>query len=51
MLYGKKSDVNYADNELTAPSIEFDQRTNLVKAGTEERQYRQGDRVSHLRAG
>ena len=32
MLYGKKSDVNYADNELTAPSIEFDQRTNLVKA-------------------
>lgn len=32
MLYGKKSDVTYADNELTAPKIEFDQRTNLVKA-------------------
>lgn len=32
MLYGKKSDVSYADNELTAPQIEFDQRSNLVKA-------------------
>lgn len=32
LLYGKKSDVVYADNELTAPRISFDQRTNLVKA-------------------
>jgi hypothetical protein len=32
LLYGKVSDVKYVDNELTAPVIEFDQRSNLVKA-------------------
>lgn len=32
MLFGKTSTVTYTDNELTAPLIEFDQRTSLVKA-------------------
>ncbi|MEP7143604.1 MAG: putative LPS assembly protein LptD [Ferruginibacter sp.] len=32
LLYGKESTVKYTDNELTAPGIEFDQRTNLVTA-------------------
>ena len=32
LLYGKESKVKYTDNELTAPGIEFDQRTNLVTA-------------------
>ena len=32
MLYGKESSVKYTDNDLTAPNIEYDQRTNLVKA-------------------
>jgi LPS-assembly protein len=32
ILYGKKSEVTYLDNELSAPRIEFDQRTNLVSA-------------------
>ncbi|MEP7108934.1 MAG: putative LPS assembly protein LptD [Ferruginibacter sp.] len=32
LLYGKVSTVKYTDNELTAPGIEFDQRTNLVTA-------------------
>lgn len=32
LLYGKQSNVKYTDNELTAPGIEFDQRTNLVTA-------------------
>lgn len=32
ILYGKKSSTIYKDNELTAPGIEFDQRTNLVTA-------------------
>lgn len=32
LLYGKTSNVKYIDNKLSAPSIEFDQRTNLVKA-------------------
>ena len=32
LLYGKDSKVKYTDNELTAPGIEFDQRTNLVTA-------------------
>ncbi|MEO6722105.1 MAG: putative LPS assembly protein LptD [Ferruginibacter sp.] len=32
LLYGKESKVKYNDNELTAPGIEFDQRTNLVTA-------------------
>ena len=36
LLYGKESKVNYADNELTAPHIEFDQKTNLVKAYLEK---------------
>ena len=31
-LYGKKSTVQYADNNLEAPQIEYDQQTNLVKA-------------------
>ena len=31
-LYGKKSFVKYLDNTLTAPHIEFDQRTNEVSA-------------------
>lgn len=31
-LYGKKSSTKYQDNELTAPGITFDQRTNLVTA-------------------
>ncbi len=32
LLYGKKSDVIYADNNLAAPFIEFNQRTNIVSA-------------------
>ncbi|MCW3092595.1 MAG: LPS-assembly protein LptD [Ferruginibacter sp.] len=32
LLYGKESKVKYTDNELVAPGIEFDQRTNLVTA-------------------
>lgn len=32
ILYGKKTSVKYLDNELYAPRIEFDQRTNLVSA-------------------
>ncbi len=32
ILYGKKTQVNYLDNELTAPRIEFDQKTNLMTA-------------------
>ena len=32
ILYGKTSKVNYEDNELSAPLIEYDQQTNLVKA-------------------
>ncbi|MEO7769289.1 MAG: putative LPS assembly protein LptD, partial [Ferruginibacter sp.] len=32
LLYGKESKVKYTDNELIAPGIEFDQRTNLVTA-------------------
>ena len=32
LLYGKVSNVKYKDNELTAPMIEYDQSTNLVKA-------------------
>ncbi len=32
ILYGKQSSIKYLDNELYAPRIEFDQRTNLVSA-------------------
>ncbi len=32
LLYGKTSRVQYQDNELVAPHIEFDQRTNEVSA-------------------
>ena len=32
ILYGKKSRVQYLDNDLSAPHIEFDQRTNEVSA-------------------
>lgn len=32
ILYGKVSKVTYEDNELTAPLIEYDQQTSLVKA-------------------
>lgn len=32
ILYGKESTVKYSDNELKAPVIEFDQRTNIVSA-------------------
>lgn len=32
ILYGKTTQVNYLDNELTSPLIEFDQRTSLVSA-------------------
>ncbi|HQW93242.1 MAG TPA: putative LPS assembly protein LptD, partial [Ferruginibacter sp.] len=32
ILYGKQTSVKYIDNELYAPRIEFDQRTNLVSA-------------------
>ena len=31
-LYGKENKVKYIDNELTAPQIEFDQKTSLVSA-------------------
>ena len=31
-LYGKISSVNYEDNNLSAPQIEFDQNTSLVSA-------------------
>lgn len=32
MLYGKKSNTRYLDNELSAPGIQFDQKQNLVTA-------------------
>ncbi len=32
ILYGKETKVSYQDNKLVSPRIEFDQRTNLVKA-------------------
>jgi LPS-assembly protein len=32
LLYGKVSKVNYEDNELTAPVIEYNQQTNLIRA-------------------
>ncbi|MEI8053712.1 MAG: putative LPS assembly protein LptD [Bacteroidota bacterium] len=32
LLYGKTSKVNYSDNKLSAPFIQFDQSTNTVKA-------------------
>ena len=32
ILYGKKTNVKYIDNNLEAPHIEFDQKTNLVSA-------------------
>ena len=32
LLYGRETKVNYTDNELIAPNIEFDQRTNTVNA-------------------
>jgi LPS-assembly protein len=32
LLYGKKATVQYADNNLEAPHIEYDQQTNLVSA-------------------
>lgn len=32
ILYGKRTQVNYQDNELTSPLIEFDQRTSYVSA-------------------
>jgi hypothetical protein len=31
-LYGKKSTIQYDDNHLEAPQIEYDQNTNLVRA-------------------
>jgi hypothetical protein len=31
-LYGKESNVKYSDNDLTAPLIQFDQQTSIVKA-------------------
>ena len=31
-LYGTVSSIKYADNDLSAPQIEYDQKTNLVKA-------------------
>ena len=35
-LYGKSSNVKYADNELGAPFIQFDQQTSLVMAYLEK---------------
>ncbi len=32
ILYGKETKVKYLDNQLVAPHIEFDQKTNLVNA-------------------
>jgi LPS-assembly protein len=32
ILYGKETKVEYIDNKLVAPHIEFDQKTNLVSA-------------------
>ncbi len=32
ILYGKQSNVKYLDNDLTAPLVEFDQRTNIISA-------------------
>ena len=32
ILYGKETRVNYIENKLASPRIEFDQRTNLVSA-------------------
>lgn len=31
-MYGKKSNVKYADNELSAPFIQYDQQYNLIHA-------------------
>jgi LPS-assembly protein len=36
LLYGKQSNVKYIDNELTAPHIEYDQQSNLMKAYLEK---------------
>ena len=36
ILYGKKSTVQYNDNNLEAPHIEYDQNSNLVKAHLEK---------------
>ncbi len=35
-LYGKKSTIKYADNNLEAPKIEYNQQTNLVQAQHEK---------------
>ncbi len=32
ILYGKGTNVKYTDNELSAPRVEFDQRTSIVSA-------------------
>ncbi len=32
ILYGKASNIKYLDNDLTAPLIEYDQRTNIISA-------------------
>ncbi len=32
LLYGKETRVKYSDNELIAPHIQYDQKTNLVSA-------------------
>ncbi len=32
ILYGKETKVNYIDNQLVAPHIEFDQKTSLISA-------------------
>ncbi|MEP6712089.1 MAG: putative LPS assembly protein LptD [Ferruginibacter sp.] len=32
LLYGKTSTIKYSENDLSAPYIEYDQKTNLVKA-------------------
>ena len=42
ILYGKTSKVQYEDNVLTAPLIEYDQGTNLVKA------YLKTDSLGHV---
>ncbi len=54
-LYGKISSIKYEDNDLSAPEIQYDQKTNLVKAFLKKDtagnvvsfvSYKQGDFIS-----
>lgn len=54
-LYGKVSSIKYLDNDLSAPEIQYDQKTSLVKANLKKDSagnvisfvsYKQGDFIS-----